>query len=105
MKMDAITRLMSPGEAAVKAVRAGADLVLDSPDPVAAFTALKAAVDGGQIDRSTIDASVRRVLAAKARLGLHRTRTRAARRRCRWPSAGVSTRRWPATISERSRSR
>ena len=75
MKMDAIVRMMSPGDAAVKAVLAGADLVLDSPDPVAAFTAVKAAVEAGQIDRARLDASVRRVLEAKARMGLHRTRT------------------------------
>ena len=75
MKMDAIARMMSPGDAAVKAVLAGADLVLDSPDSVAAFTAVKAAVEAGQIDRARLDASVRRVLEAKARIGLHRTRT------------------------------
>jgi beta-glucosidase-like glycosyl hydrolase len=74
MKMDAITRMVSPGEAAVRAVSAGADLVLDSPDPVAAFTAIKAAVASGQIDRTRVDASVARVLRAKARLGLHRSR-------------------------------
>jgi len=75
MKMDAITRMMPPGEAAVKAVLAGADLVLDTPDPVAAFTSIKAAVIAGQIDRARLDASVRRVLEAKARMGLHRNRT------------------------------
>lgn len=75
MKMDAITTMVPPGEAAVRAVRAGADLVLDSPDPVAAFAAVKAAVAGGQIERRQIDASTTRVLRAKARLGLHRTRT------------------------------
>ena len=75
MKMDAITRMMPPGEAAVKAVLAGADLVLDTPDPVAAFTSIKAAVTAGQIDRARLDASVRRVLEAKARMGLHRNRT------------------------------
>lgn len=74
MKMEAITRLTSPGEAAVRAVEAGADLVLDSPDPVAAFTALKAAVAGGQLSPHRIDASVTRILRAKARLGLHRQR-------------------------------
>jgi beta-glucosidase-like glycosyl hydrolase len=74
MKMDAIARMVPPGEAAVRAVRAGADLVLDSPDPVAAFTAITAAVTSGQIDRARIDASVTRVLRAKARLGLHRSR-------------------------------
>jgi len=75
MKMDAIVKMMPPGEAAVRAVGAGADLVLDSPDPVAAFTSIKAAVDRGAIDRAQIDASVARVLRAKARLGLHRTRS------------------------------
>ena len=57
MKMDAITRLVPPGEAAVRAVRAGVDLVLDSPDPVAAFTALEQAVADGQLTRQQIDAS------------------------------------------------
>jgi beta-N-acetylhexosaminidase len=75
MKMDAITNMVPPGEAALRAVRAGADLVLDSPDPVAAFVALKAAVADGRIARQQIDASATRVLRAKARLGLHRTRT------------------------------
>jgi beta-N-acetylhexosaminidase len=75
MKMDAIVKMMPPGDAAVRAVRAGVDLVLDSPDPVAAFTALKAAVSSGQIDRAQIDASAARVLRAKARLGLHRARS------------------------------
>ena len=75
MKMDAITRMLPPGDAAVKAVLAGADLVLDTPDPVAAFTSIKAAVTAGQIDRARLDASVRRLLEAKARMGLHRNRT------------------------------
>lgn len=74
MKMDAITRMVGPGEAAVKAVQAGADLVLDSPDPIAAFEGLKAAVEGGAIPRERIEASARRILEAKARLGLHRGR-------------------------------
>jgi len=74
MKMDAITRMVEPGEAAVRAVAAGADLVLDSPDPVAAFRGVRAAVDSGRIDRAQLEASVRRVLEAKARLGLHHTR-------------------------------
>jgi beta-glucosidase-like glycosyl hydrolase len=75
MKMDAITRMVPPGEAAVRAVQAGADLVLDSPDPVAAFGAIRAAVEEGRIARSDLDAAVTRVLRAKARLGLHRSRT------------------------------
>ncbi|MEW6323087.1 MAG: glycoside hydrolase family 3 N-terminal domain-containing protein [Acidobacteriota bacterium] len=74
MRMDAIARMTSPGEAAVRAVQAGIDIVLDSPDPVAAFTGVRAAVEHGTISRARIEASVRRQLAAKARMGLHRTR-------------------------------
>src|SRR6185503_16168422 len=43
MSMDAVAKLVTPGEAAVRAVAAGADQVLHSPDPVAAFEALKSA--------------------------------------------------------------
>ena len=60
MKMDAIVRMMSPGDAAVKAVLAGADLVLDSPDPVAAFTASR---PRSKQDRSTVLVSTRRCVA------------------------------------------
>lgn len=75
MKMDAITRMAPPGEAAVRAVKAGIDVILDSPDPVAAARAIVRAVADGQIPRAQIDASARRLLEAKARLGLHRART------------------------------
>ena len=75
LTMDAISKIASPGEAAVKAVQAGVDVVLHSPDSRAAFAALKAAAGSGQLDLTALDASVRRILAAKARLGLHRTRT------------------------------
>lgn len=74
MKMEAITRMIGAGEAAVKAVQAGADLVLDSPDPIAAFEGLRTAVTSGTIAPEQIDVSVRRILEAKARLGLHRHR-------------------------------
>src|SRR6478735_8018103 len=36
MKMQAITAIATPGQAAVRAVKAGIDVILDSPDPVAA---------------------------------------------------------------------
>ncbi len=75
MKMAAITRMASPGEAAVKAVQAGIDVVLDSPDSAAAATAIVEAVKANTIPRAQIERSVRRILEAKARLGLHRTRT------------------------------
>jgi beta-glucosidase-like glycosyl hydrolase len=75
MTMNAISDIASPGEAAVKAVQAGADVVLHSPDSRAAFAGLKAAAAEGRIDRAALEASVRRILTAKARLGLHRTRS------------------------------
>ncbi len=74
LKMDAITRMVSPGDAAVKAVLAGIDVVLDSPDPAEAVRAIKSAVESGQIPRARIDASARRLLEAKAHLGLHKNR-------------------------------
>ncbi|MDP1572037.1 MAG: glycoside hydrolase family 3 protein [Vicinamibacterales bacterium] len=75
MRMDAITAMVEPGEAAVRAVAAGIDVVLDSPDPVAATRAIRAALDAGRLTRAQVEASARRILTAKARLGLHRTRT------------------------------
>ncbi len=75
MKMQAITKMALPGEAAVRAVQAGIDVVLDSPDSPAAALALAAAVRDGTIPRAQVERSVRRILEAKARLGLHRTRT------------------------------
>lgn len=71
MSMDAVARMLPPEEAAVRAVLAGADQVLHSPDPIAAFTGIKAAVASGRLAPAQIDASVARVLRAKASVGLH----------------------------------
>jgi beta-N-acetylhexosaminidase len=74
MKMAAITKMASPGEAAVLAVKAGVDAILDSPDSAAAAAAIVVAVKDGSIPRAQVERSVRRLLETKARLGLHRTR-------------------------------
>jgi beta-N-acetylhexosaminidase len=74
MSMDAVKRLESPDEAAVRAVLAGADQVLHSPDPAAAFGGLKRAVADGRISRARLDESVARLLRAKASLHLHQRR-------------------------------
>ena len=74
MNMDAVAKMGTSGENAVKAVLAGIDVVLDPPDPMDAFRGLKAAVESGRIARPRLEASVRRVLEAKARLGLHKSR-------------------------------
>ena len=75
MKMAAITRMANAGEAAVRAVKAGIDVILDSPDSAAAAAGILAAVKAGEIPRAQVAQSARRILEAKARLGLHRTRT------------------------------
>jgi beta-N-acetylhexosaminidase len=74
MSMAGVTAIYEPGEAAVRAVKAGNDLVLHSPDDEKAFEAIKAAVEKGEIPAAQIDASVTRILEAKARLGLHKAK-------------------------------
>src|SRR5579862_209042 len=74
MDMGGITVRYAPGEAAVRAVLAGADALLMPPVPDAAFEALQAAVKSGRISHERLDASVRRILQAKARLGLNKNR-------------------------------
>ena len=74
MSMHAITRRFPPDRAASMAIAAGADLVLDPPDPEAALRGILEAVERGEIPRVQLDATVERVLRAKARLGLSRSR-------------------------------
>ena len=74
MGMAGVTKLYSPGEAAVRAIKAGNDIVLHSPDDGAAFAGLKAAVLSGDIPAAQLQKSVERVLRAKALAGLHRSR-------------------------------
>jgi beta-glucosidase-like glycosyl hydrolase len=75
MSMHAISKRYAPAEAAALAVQAGADVVLDSPDPEAALRGIKLALERGEIAMDALDRSVERILQAKARLGLHRART------------------------------
>jgi len=75
MRMRGVTNLVEPGEAAVAAISAGHDIVLHSPDDPAVFSGLKQAIEGGTLTQARVDASVQRVLEAKARLGLHRNRS------------------------------
>src|SRR5215471_2313673 len=74
MDMGGITVRYAPGEAAVRAVAAGADCVLMPPVPDAALEALQGAVKSGRISKQRLDESVRRILQAKARLGLDKNR-------------------------------
>ena len=74
MNMRGIAAHYPEGEAAVRAVKAGADIVLYPPSVEQAFVALKRAVQSREITELRIDESVRRILAAKAKLGLDRDR-------------------------------
>ena len=74
MDMGGITVRYAPGEAAVRAVLAGADALLMPPVPDAAFEGLQNAVRSGRISIERLDASVRRILEAKAMLGIDKTR-------------------------------
>ncbi len=75
MLMEAVNAIAEPGEAAVRAIEAGLDVVLDSPDPRAAAAALKGALASGRLTRTQLEGSAGRVLSQKARLGLHKART------------------------------
>lgn len=74
LMMDGIRKGRTVAEVAVEAVEAGADILLMPPDAEAAIDAVVAAVRSGRIAESRIDASVRRLLAAKAWVGLHERR-------------------------------
>lgn len=74
LEMQGIAALYSQGEAAVRAVDAGADVLLMPTDPDACIRALMQAVQRGRISKQRIDASAAKILNAKQRVGLLRTR-------------------------------
>lgn len=68
--MGAIAKHFSPGEAAVRAVKAGADILMLPSDPAAAYNTVLAAVKSGEISESRVDESVARILSLKKKYGL-----------------------------------
>ena len=74
LDMGGVTSLYAPGEAAVRSVEAGADVLLMPPVPDAAMAGLEEAVKSGRISTKRIDESVRRILLAKSRVGLDKNR-------------------------------
>ncbi|MBA3335552.1 MAG: glycoside hydrolase family 3 C-terminal domain-containing protein [Acidobacteria bacterium] len=74
MEMGAITKNFPNGASAVMAIKAGADVVLFPPKIEKAIEAIEAAVKKGEITELRINESVRRLLAAKYRLGLAENR-------------------------------
>ena len=63
------------GAVAVAAVKAGCDILVVPPDPLAAWDAVIRAVRRGELSEERIDQSVKRILEAKSRLNLQRRRT------------------------------
>lgn len=74
MSMSGLTLYFTQEEAAVRALEAGADLLLKPADPDASFRGVREAVTKGRLKEQRIDESVRRVLAAKYDLGLVKQR-------------------------------
>jgi beta-N-acetylhexosaminidase len=74
LEMGGIVKGFGTGEAAVRALEAGADALLMTPDPDAAIKAVMAAVASGRLSQERIEESVARLLAAKERTGLDRHR-------------------------------
>ena len=75
LDMGGIVKGFGPAEAAVRALEAGADVLLMPADPEEAINGVMAAVRSGRISRQRLEQSVARILDAKIRLGLKRRRT------------------------------
>jgi beta-N-acetylhexosaminidase len=74
LEMAGVTNAYSTEEASLKAVLAGVDMLLLPPEPAKVIAYLAGAVRDGRIPLGRIDESVRRILEAKAALGLDRNR-------------------------------
>jgi len=70
LEMKGITDHYAPGEAVVLALKAGADLMLISPDELTAIEEVKDAVEIGRISEERIDQSVRKLLILKKNRGV-----------------------------------
>ncbi len=74
MDMQGLTKQFSGAEASIRALMAGADVLLMPPEPERVIAEIVKAVQKGRIPRQRIDDSAARVLAAKIRLGLTKNR-------------------------------
>lgn len=70
MSMSGLTLYFTQEEASVRALEAGADLLLKPADPDAAIRGVREAVTKGRLKEERINQSARKVLAAKYDLGL-----------------------------------
>lgn len=74
MDMAGLAAQYPSGEAAVRAIEAGVDVLLIPSNPEAAINGVMAAIRSGRLTQARVDLSVRKVLAAKAKLGLDKSR-------------------------------
>lgn len=68
LQMGAVTRYYSSGEAAIKAIQAGADMLLMPEDYHKAYEAVLNAVNNGTISEERIDESLERIYRVKLKL-------------------------------------
>ncbi len=74
MSMSGLTLYFTQEEASIRALEAGADMLLKPADPDAAFRGVRDAVKKGRLSEQRIEESARKVLAAKYDLGLSQQR-------------------------------
>ena len=74
MTMQGVTDHYSPAEAAVMAIEAGVDAILVPADFAQAYEGVLAALKSGRLSQARVDQSVRKILAAKAWVGLDHER-------------------------------
>ena len=70
LNMQGVRDLYGDAEVAVRALEAGVDQLLMTPEMDAAYAAVIEAVESGRISRSDLDAKVRRVLELKVKRGI-----------------------------------
>ncbi|MBK8101316.1 MAG: serine hydrolase [Planctomycetes bacterium] len=70
LEMGGVKNAFPAGEVAVRALLAGADVLLMPPDPKAARDAVVQAVQSARVPMARLDEAVLRILTAKARVGL-----------------------------------
>jgi beta-glucosidase-like glycosyl hydrolase/CubicO group peptidase (beta-lactamase class C family) len=70
LNMRGVSKFFPSGKVEVKALEAGADVLLMPDDVPRAVAAVKAAVDSGRLSREQIELSCRKILAAKQWCGL-----------------------------------
>ena len=71
LEMKGVTKHFEKGQTEAEAILAGNDVLLLPEDVLAAITTIEKYLSEGTIDTAQIDASVKRVLSAKYKVGLH----------------------------------